>query len=77
MSVQERVRKIVAEKLGLPEQELAADLNLRELDWDSLDLLELVVDLEEEFDISVNDERFNSCATVGDLAEMISSSLPE
>jgi len=77
MDIQERVQEIVAEKLGKSAQELAIDLNLRSLDWDSLDLLELVVDLEEEFDISVNDDRFSNCETIAELAELISANLQE
>ena len=77
MEIQERVRAIVAEKLGKEAQELAVDLNLRTLDWDSLDLLELVVDLEEEFDITVSDERFSKCETIVELAELISSAVQE
>jgi len=77
MGVQERVREIVAEKLGKTVQELTLDLNLRTLDWDSLDLLELVVDLEEEFDISVNDERFSKCNTIAELAELISADVQD
>jgi acyl carrier protein len=73
MDMQERVREIVAEKLGKEPQNLALDLNLHTLDWDSLDLLELVVDLEEEFDISVSDERFSKCETIAELAELISA----
>ena len=77
MEVRERVREMVAEKLGKTARELALDLNLRTLDWDSLDLLELVVDLEEEFDITVSDERFGKCGTINDLAEMISAAMQE
>ena len=77
MGVQERVHEIVAEKLGKTVLELAPDLNLRTLDWDSLDLLELVVDLEEEFDVVVNDERFSKCETITELAELISADLQE
>jgi len=77
MEIQRRVRAIVAEKLGKTPQELAVDLNLRTLDWDSLDLLELVVDLEEEFDISVSDERFSKCETVAELADLISANLQD
>lgn len=77
MGIHERVREIVAEKLGKTPQELALDLDLRTLDWDSLDLLELVVDLEEEFDITVSDDRLSKCETINDLAELISAALPE
>lgn len=73
MEVRDRVREIVAEKLSKAALDLAFDLNLRTLDWDSLDLLELIVDLEEEFDISVDDERLSKCETINDLSEMISA----
>ena len=77
MNIKERVREIVAEKLGKAAQDLAFDLNLHTLDWDSLDLLELVVDLEEEFDITVNDERFSKCETITELAELISAAMQD
>jgi acyl carrier protein len=77
MIVQERVREIVAEKLGKAPHDLAMELNLRTLDWDSLDLLELVVDLEEEFDITVSEERFGKCNSIAGLAELISAAVQE
>ena len=77
MAVQDRVREIIAEKLGKMPQELTFHLDLYTLDWDSLDLLGLVVDLEEEFDITVSDERFGNCKTIHELAELISTAVAE
>lgn len=73
----QRIRELVAEKLGVQPQELADDLHLRALAWDSLDLLELAVALEQEFDISLNDERFSRCQTMGEVAGLISAALRE
>lgn len=77
MSEEERVREILAEKLGIKEHQLAPDLRLDALVLDSLDILELVVALEEEFDITLDDERFGSCETLSEVAQMINAALHE
>ncbi len=74
---EDRIREILAEKLEIKEEELADDLHLDNLFLDSLDILELVVAIEKEFDISLDDERFMACETVHEVAELINTALKE
>jgi acyl carrier protein len=65
MSIEERVKKIVAEQLGSGEDEIANDSNfIDDLGADSLDTVELVMALEEEFDIEIPDDDAEKIATV-------------
>lgn len=52
---------------------LQATTALAELGWDSLDLSEVVMELEEEFNISIPDDTFGKVETVGDLANLVES----
>ncbi len=74
---EDRIREILAEKLEIKEEELAEDIHLDNLFLDSLDILELVVAIEKEFDIRLDDERFMACETVHEVAELINIALKE
>ena len=64
-SIEERVKKIVAEQLGVKEDEVApAKSFVEDLGSDSLDAVELVMALEEEFDIEIPDEEAEKITTV-------------
>jgi acyl carrier protein len=66
----EQVRRIVAESSGVPLDEIQESRPLlRELPWDSLDLVECVREIEEEFDVSVPDELVDEAKTVGDITD--------
>ncbi|RIK47261.1 MAG: acyl carrier protein [Chloroflexi bacterium] len=71
-AVLERVQAIVSEQLGVepekvvPEAEFVADLNA-----DSLDLVELIMTLEEEFGIEISDEEAEKIVKVSDALEFI------
>jgi acyl carrier protein len=68
--VLEQVRRIVAESSGVPLEEIDESRPLlRELPWDSLDLVECVMEIEEEFDVSVPDDLVEEAKTVGDIAD--------
>jgi len=73
----ERVKKVVVEKLDVepdqvkPEASFADDLGA-----DSLDIVELIMALEEEFDIEVTDEVAEQLVTVGKAVEHISEKVP-
>ncbi len=71
MEESERIREIVAEVTGIAVDELSDDTSLEQLLCDSLDLLELTVALEEEFDIAINDDNLHRCQSVGDLISMV------
>lgn len=72
----DRVRTIIAEKLGVEEDEITMDSNLTEdLGADSLDLVDLVMAFEDEFNTKVDDDQIENISTVGDIVENISKGL--
>ena len=65
MSVEEKVRGIVAKQLGLSEDEVTNESSfIDDLGADSLDTVELVMSLEEEFDIEISDDEAENILTV-------------
>lgn len=74
MSVEERVHKVIEEQLGIDESEITEDASFEEdLGADSLDLAELVMGLEEEFDVIIPDEEAEQITTVGEAIEKLES----
>jgi acyl carrier protein len=70
MSVEKRVKEIVAEQLGVDEAQVTNDASfMDDLGADSLDTVELVMALEEEFDIEISDEDAEKIQTVNDAVE--------
>lgn len=68
----EKIRKILADQLEIEESMINIDSNLvDELNADSLDIVELIMDLEQEFDISIPDEDLPKVATVKDIVSYI------
>jgi acyl carrier protein len=66
-SVEERVVNIVAEQLGVEKEKITRDSNfVNDLGADSLDTVELVMELEEEFDINIADDAAEKIQTVGE-----------
>lgn len=64
-SIDERVKKIIIEQLGVGEDEVAEDASfVDDLGADSLDTVELVMALEEEFDCEIPDEEAENITTV-------------
>jgi len=71
-SVLERVTDIVSEQLGVDKDELSEDTSfVNDLGADSLDTVELVMELEEEFDINIPDDAAEKIQTVGQAVEFI------
>ena len=65
MSIEDRVKKIVAEQLGVKEEDVKADASfVEDLGADSLDTVELVMALEEEFETEIPDEEAEKITTV-------------
>jgi acyl carrier protein len=72
-SIEERVKQIVAEQLGVDEEQVTNEASFMEdLGADSLDTVELVMALEEEFDIEISDEDAEKIQTVQDAVDYIS-----
>lgn len=73
-SVEERVRKIVIEQLGVKEDEVKNDASfVDDLGADSLDTVELVMALEEEFETEIPDEEAEKITTVQEAINYINS----
>lgn len=65
MSIEERVKKIIVEQLGVKEEDVKSEASfVEDLGSDSLDTVELVMALEEEFDIEIPDEEAEKITTV-------------
>lgn len=74
MSVEQRVIDIVAEQLGVERDKIKPESNfVNDLGADSLDTVELVMELEEEFDISIPDDAAEKIQTVGEAVKHIES----
>lgn len=71
-----RLRKIIAERLGLEEGEIKEESDfVEDLGADSLDVVEMVMAIEEEFDIEVPDEDAEKIKTVKDAVEYIQNKI--
>ncbi len=73
-SVEERVKQIVVEQLGVSEDEVSGDSSfIDDLGADSLDTVELVMALEEEFNCEIPDEEAEKILTVKDAIDYVNS----
>lgn len=71
MGVFEKVKSIVVDQLGVDEDEITLETSFAELNADSLDIVELIMALEEEFDLDIPDEEAEKIRTVGDAVNYI------
>lgn len=72
----EKVRKILCEQLDLDEDKVTMDSSIvDDLGADSLDVVDLVMTLEEEFDIEMPDEEIEGVKYVGDLVRYIEANI--
>ena len=72
MQTFEKVSRIISDQLGIDaEFEFSLQTTWEELNADSLDLVEVVMEIEDEFDISVPDEAVTAMQTMGDLVAYI------
>lgn len=68
----EKVKNIVADQLGVDATEITAESSfIEELGADSLDVVELIMALETEFDIEIPEEEAENVSTVGDVVDYI------
>lgn len=68
----ERVKEIIVEQLDVEEDKVTMEASFREdLEADSLDVVELVMELEDEFDLEIADEEAEKINTVGDAVRFI------
>jgi acyl carrier protein len=72
MDVYERLVSLLSIQTGLESNEITPDKNLKDdLNIDSLDIVEFIMDLEEEFDIKIESEDTEHLRTVGDFVALI------
>ena len=69
MAVFEKVQEIIVEELGKEAEEVKAETTFDELDADSLDVFQVISEIEDEFDIQIETE--NGLNTVGDLVAYV------
>jgi acyl carrier protein len=71
-TVAERVKKIIVDKLGVDESEVIDTANfINDLGADSLDTVELIMEFEKEFEVSIPDEQAEGIQTVGQAVEYL------
>lgn len=72
MSVEDKIKKIIAEKLSVDLNEIVPEARfIDDLGADSLDLVELIMSMEEEFDIEISDEKAEEMVTVKDVLDYV------
>ena len=68
----EDVLKLIVQELGISPTDINRDVSIMdELDFDSLQMYELVIDLEEAYDIRLPDELLETVKTVGDIVDLV------
>ena len=72
--ISEKVKQIIIDKLGVDEGEVTNEASFtNDLGADSLDTVELIMEFEKEFDVSIPDEQAENIQTVGDAVTYLTS----
>lgn len=76
--IEARVKEIIVEKFGVSESEVTNEANFtNDLSADSLDRVELIMEIEDEFNISIPEEEAEKIATVGDAIKFVEEKVAE
>lgn len=73
MNIEEKVKGIVVDQLEVSIDKLSAETTFEDIDADSLDIVELVMALEEEFDLEISDQEIENIKNIGDIVKYIES----
>ncbi|HIJ35902.1 MAG TPA: acyl carrier protein [Deltaproteobacteria bacterium] len=74
--IEEKIKKIICEQLDVPEEDVVMDASfVDDLGADSLDQVELIMAMEEEFDVSIPDEDAEKIATVKDAVNYVMNAI--
>ncbi|MFO1518425.1 MAG: acyl carrier protein [bacterium] len=72
MNVEKKIKQIIADQLGIPEEEISDEASfVEELGADSLDIVELIMAMEEEFELEIPDEDAEKILSVQDAIEYV------
>ena len=72
----EKIKSILAEQLDVEESEMTMGTDIaRDLHADSLDVVELLMAIEDEFEVEIHDEEIENIKTIGDLTEYIQNNM--
>lgn len=70
----EKVKNVIMEIMGIPENEILLESHLfDELDADSLDMSQIILELENAYNLDINDDEFSSFETVKDIVDYINN----
>ncbi len=76
MSIEDKIKKIISDKLSVELEEIIAEASfVNDLGADSLDLVELIMSMEEEFDIEISDDEAEKLVTVRDVLDYVGKHL--
>jgi acyl carrier protein len=75
MDIFEKVVEIVADKLDIDAKEITPETTFEDLGADSLDIVELVMALEEEFDLEISDDDADKISSIGDAVAYIKENI--
>ena len=76
--IYKKIKELISTQFNIDEKEIAKDTSFKDtLNADSLDLVELIMALEDEFGLEVEDEDMENIKTVGDAVEYITNALDE
>ena len=74
MSVEDKVKKVISEKLKVAVEDVVPEASLvDDLGADSLDLVELIMSMEDQFDVDIDDDQAEKLRTVKDVIEFLES----
>jgi acyl carrier protein len=71
MDVFAKVKELVLARFSLEEDDISMDTTFESVGADSLDIVELIMEIEEEFEIEIPDEEIKKMSTVGDMVEYL------
>lgn len=70
--MRERILEIIAEQLNRPVDELDSFMDfVEDLNMDSIELVEMIMSIEDEFDIQIEEEKLENVHTIGDVLELV------
>ena len=73
MDVFDKVKSIIVDQLGRKPEDVTIKTSFEDMDVDSLDVVELIMAIEDEFEITIDDEAAGNFKTMNDLVEFIKS----